>query len=744
MKTNSIILGIAFLFLINVNQGCINKSANNCQLADSLKGTFWDPSLSIDQRIDILVGKLTLEEKVAQMMYDAPSIDRLGVPAYNWWNESLHGVARNGRATIFPQVIGLGATFDEDLIYRISSAISDEARAKFNASLKIGNRLQYTGLTFWAPNVNIFRDPRWGRGQETYGEDPFLTGRLGVAYVKGMQGNNPKYLKTAACAKHFVVHSGPEALRHEFNAVPSKKDFFETYTPAFEALAKEAKVEGFMCAYNRTFDEPCCGNKYLLTDLLRTDWGFQGYITSDCWALVDFYKGHKVVNTPAEAAAMALKAGVELNCGIIYNPYLIEAIKQGLVTEAEVDLRLKHLLRTRFKLGFFDPPSCNPYNSIKEEVVNSPKNKALALEAAEKSIVLLKNKNNVLPLKKDLKFIYVLGPNATNAEVLLGNYYGQSNELVTILAGITAKINTGTRLNYKYAFLSDRENLNNSDWVLREAASADVTICVMGLSGLMEGEEGESIASTTKGDRLDINLPKNQINYLRDTRKAIGKKPLVVVLTGGSPIAMQAIDSLADAIIYVWYPGEQGGAAVGNILFGDAIPSGRLPITFPKSLDQLPSFEDYSMDNRTYKYMKSEPMYPFGFGLSFTTFEYLNIKSELPSYKMGDVIKVSAKIGNTGNVAAEEVAQLYVISPKASFRLPVADLKGFKRIQIKAGENKEVNFEIPVERLMNIDDNGNKVLLSGNYKFCIGGSTPFERCKILGAPQWLETNISIQ
>ncbi|MGC8803853.1 MAG: glycoside hydrolase family 3 protein [Bacteroidales bacterium] len=328
---------------------------DNCIIPDSLKGTFWDPNLPIDQRIENLVGQLTLEEKVKQMMYNAPAIERLGVPEYNWWNECLHGVARNGRATVFPQAIGLAATFDDSLLYRISSAIADEARAKFNAAVAIGNRGQYSGLTFWTPNVNIFRDPRWGRGQETYGEDPYLTSRMAVAFVKGLQGNHPRYLKAAACAKHFVVHSGPEALRHEFNALPSRKDFFETYTPAFEALAKEAKVEGFMCAYNRTFNEPCCGNKYLLTELLRNQWGFDGYITSDCWAIVDFYEGHKVVSTPEEAAAMALKAGVELNCGSVYYPYLIKVVEKGLVIESEIDARLKHLLRTRFKLGLFDP-----------------------------------------------------------------------------------------------------------------------------------------------------------------------------------------------------------------------------------------------------------------------------------------------------------------------------------------------------------------------------------------------------
>ncbi len=744
MKTKQIkfiIIWIVGAFLIN---SCITTPDKNCVLDESKKGSFWDPSLSIDERIDNLVKQLTLDEKVKQLMYNAPAIERLGIPEYNWWNEALHGVARNGRATVFPQAIGLAATFDDELIYRVASAISDEARAKFNASVSIGNREQYTGLTFWAPNINIFRDPRWGRGQETYGEDPYLTSRIGVAFVKGIQGNNPKYLKAAACAKHFVVHSGPEALRHEFNAVPSKKDFVETYTPAFEALVKEAKVEGVMCAYNRTFDEPCCGNKYLLTDLLRKQWGFDGYITSDCWALVDFYQGHKVVNSPVEAAAMALKAGVELNCGSVFYPFLIDAVQKGMVTEQEIDERLKHLLRTRFKLGLFDPSSCNPYNRISEQVINSDQHKKLALEAAEKSIVLLKNKNKVLPLKKDLKYIYVLGPNATSAEVLLGNYYGQSDNMNPILAGITAKIHPGTKLQYRMAFLPDKEKANPNDWVLGDCATADVTICVMGISGMFEGEEGEALYSTTKGDRLEYDLPKSQIDYLKRLRDALKDKPLVVVLTAGSPVNMTEIDSLADAILYAWYPGEQGAYAIGNILFGDVSPSGRLPITFPRSLKQLPAYENYSMEGRTYKYMKSEPMYPFGFGLSYTTFSYQKISTNKTTFNENETIQIKATVKNQGNMEAEEVVQLYVSVPTADFRTPIVDLKQFKRVRIKPNQSAEIVFEIPVEKLKSVNNDGDKVLLKGNYKLYIGGSTPFKRSLELGASQWVETNITIQ
>ncbi|MCX7986439.1 MAG: glycoside hydrolase family 3 C-terminal domain-containing protein [Bacteroidales bacterium] len=728
---------------------CLNLSVgiyanNGCNVPDSLKGTFWDPNLNIDIRVNDLVSRLTLEEKVKQLVYNAPAIERLGIPEYNWWNECLHGVARNGRATVFPQAIGMAATFDDSLIYRIASAIADEARAKFNAAIAIGNRGQYSGLTFWTPNINIFRDPRWGRGQETYGEDPYLTSRIGVAFVKGLQGNNPRYLKAAACAKHYVVHSGPEALRHEFNAVPTKKDFIETYTPAFEALAKEAKVEGFMCAYNRTFNEPCCGSKYLLTDLLRNQWGFDGYITSDCWAIVDFYQGHKVVETPEEAAAMALKAGVELDCGNVFYPHLITAIEKGLLTESEVDARLKHLLRTRFKLGLFDPPACNPYNQVSEDVINSPQHKALALEAAEKSIVLLKNANHVLPLPKDIKYLYVLGPNANTSEVLIGNYYGQSGDMSPILAGITAKVNAGTKIQYKYAFLPDRKNINSMDWVLGDLPEVDAAICVMGISGLFEGEEGESIASPTKGDRLDYSIPHVQIEYLKKVRNALKNKPLILVLTAGSPIDMTEIEPLADAILYAWYPGEQGGYAVGNIIFGDAVPSGRLPITFPKSFDQLPPYEDYSMEGRTYKYMKSEPMYPFGFGLSYSTFKYSDITTNSKKYKSRDNIKISVKVKNMGQFPAEEVVQLYFSVPSAKFRTPQFDLKQFRRVKLQPQEECKVEFDIPIEKLYSIDDQGNKILLKGQYKLFVGGACPLARSIELGASQWVESSVIIQ
>jgi len=440
-----------------------------------------DNSFSIDERINKLMAEMTLKEKISQMLDVCPPIERLGIPEYNWWNESLHGVARNGRATVFPQAIGFGATFDPELIEKVATAISDEARAKYNEAIKINNRSRYAGLTFWSPNVNIFRDARWGRGQETYGEDPFLTSKIGVSFVKGLQGDNPDYIKAAACAKHYAVHSGPEEFRHEFDAVVNKKDLFETYLPAFKALVQEANVEGVMGAYNRTLGEPCCGSPYLLQDILRKDWGFKGYIVSDCGAIQDFHKYHKVTQTPEESAALALNSGTNINCGNVYHT-LDSALKQGLITVEMLDKRLKENLKTRFKLGLFDPIGTSPYDNIKADVIDSKEHRQIAREVAQKSIVLLKNENNVLPLKKDTRTMYVVGPNASNEEVLLGNYYGLTSNTQTILDGIVGKVSPGTSINYKSGILPYRNNVNPIDWSTGEAGKADVCIAVMGKS----------------------------------------------------------------------------------------------------------------------------------------------------------------------------------------------------------------------------------------------------------------------
>ena len=725
--------------LLLINFFCLayycSKSQNN---------SWQDPNLPLDARVKNLVSQLTLEEKVQQMMYDAPAIPRLSIPAYNWWNEALHGVARSGVATIFPQAIGMAATFDDSLIYNVASTISDEARAMYNASVKKGYHLWYGGLTFWTPNINIFRDPRWGRGQETYGEDPYLTATLGVAFVKGMQGNDPKYLKVAACAKHFAVHSGPEKLRHEFNAQPTMKDLWETYLPAFHALV-DAKVEAVMCAYNRTNNEPCCGNTYLLQDVLRKQWGFKGHIVSDCWAINDFYQGHKVVANDVQASVLALSKGVNLNCGNSFYPSLIEAVKQNLVTEKQIDSSLQILLRTRFKLGLFDASSgnsSNPYDRIPESVINSEANRKLARIAAQKSIVLLKN-NGILPLKNDLKTYFVTGPNASNIDVLIGNYYGVNNNLVTILEGLAGQIQPGSQMHYRQGILLDRNNVNPSDWTSGEARTADATIVVMGISGLLEGEEGESIASPYAGDRLDYNLPANQIDFLRKLKQG-NKKPVIAVITGGSPMNLSEVHELADAVLLVWYPGEEGGNAVADIIFGRVSPSGRLPITFPKSFDQLPPYEDYSMKGRTYRYMTAEPMYPFGFGLSYATFAYSNLRLSTNVIKKNESAAATVTVSNAGKLPADEVIQLYISYEGKDAGAPLYSLKSFKRVSLAPGATQDIQFTINPSLLQLINDAGQTINPAGKYKISIAGSLPGKRSEELGAPKSVEVEITVQ
>jgi len=704
------------------------------------KPAYLNTSLPIDARVKDLVSRLTLKEKVDQMMYTAPAIPRLNIPAYNWWNEALHGVARSGPATVFPQAIGLAATFDDKLALRESSAISDEARAMFNAFVKNNNRAQYAGLTFWTPNINIFRDPRWGRGQETYGEDPYLTSQMGVAFVKGLQGDNPKYLKTAACAKHFAVHSGPEKLRHEFDVNVSKKDLWETYLPAFHSLVK-AGVAGVMCAYNSVEGQPCCANTYLLQDVLRHQWNFKGYITSDCWALVDIYQGHKYVPTATEAAAVALKRGVDLNCGSTF-PSLVDAVKQGLVTEKEIDSSLSVLLKIRFRLGLFDPTNANPYNRIADSVVNSVSHRNLARKVAEESIVLLKN-DGVLPLKTNLDKYYVTGPNAAVIEPLIGNYYGVNKNMVTVLEGITGHVKPGSQVTYRQGTLLSRENVNKADWASGDAKTADATIYVMGISDLIEGEEGESIASSSSGDRLDYNLPSNQIDYLKKL-KAGNKKPVIAVVTGGSPMNLSEVQKIADAVLLVWYPGEEGGNAVADVVFGKVSPSGKLPLTFPKSFDDLPPFTDYSMNGRTYRYMKAEPMFPFGFGLSYTTFAYSNLKLSKTTVEKNQSVEAELTVSNTGKVVSDEVVQLYLTHLPGGENVPLYSLKGFKRIHLAAGTSQKVKFEITPDMMKEVNEDGESVLNDGEIKVSIGGSLPSQGSQELGAPKPVEANFTVK
>ncbi|MCL7762595.1 glycoside hydrolase family 3 C-terminal domain-containing protein [Polaribacter sp. Z014] len=719
----AIIVTISF-YRCNTNQ----KKETQKQVIHKFK---WDNlSLSNEERVDLLIAEMTLEEKTSQLLDICPPIKRLEIPEYNWWNEALHGVARNGRATVFPQAIAFGATFDEELILRVGTAISDEARAKYNESIKIGNRSRYAGLTFWSPNVNIFRDPRWGRGQETYGEDPYLTSRIGVNFVKGLQGDDPNYIKAAACAKHYAVHSGPEEFRHEFNAIVNKKDLFETYLPAFKALVTEANVEGVMGAYNRTLGEPCSGSPYLLQDILRDNWGFKGYIVSDCGAVSDFHRFHKVTQTPEESAALALKSGTTINCGNVYS-VLESALKQKLITLELINTRLKESLLTRFKLGLFDPIGTNPYDAINSKVIDSEKHRQIAKEVAQKSIVLLKNKNNILPLKKDIRRMYVVGPNASSEEVLLGNYYGLTSSTQTILDGIVSKVSPGTTINYKSGVLPFRKNVNPIDWSTGEADRSEVCIAVMGISGLLEGEEGEAIASNARGDRKDIKLPQNQIDYIKKLRSKT-KKPIVLVLTGGSPIAIPELHDLVDAILFVWYPGEEGGNAVADVLFGDVVPSGKLPITFPKSVAQLPPYIDYNMAGRTYKYMVKEPLYPFGFGLSYASFEYDNLKID-KNYT------TTVNVTNRSNLAAEEVIQLYISSPLAGKKDPIYDLKSFKRTSFKPGETKKITFKLKKETFNQFNIEGKEEIRKGDYTIYVGGSLPSKRSNDLGASKVAKT-----
>ena len=534
-----------------------------------------------------------------------------------------------------------------------------------------------------------------------------------------------------ACGKHFAVHSGPERLRHEFDAVASPKDMYETYLPAFKALV-DADVEAIMCAYNRTNGEACCAHQTLLGDLLREEWGFDGHILSDCWAIVDFFaeNGHGVAANAAEASVMAVKSGVSLNCGNSY-PALIEAVSQGMISEEEIDNALVKLLETRFKLGLFDSYKSNPYNQIGPEVVNSASNRALAREVATKSIVMLKN-NGALPLRNDYKRYFVTGPNAASIQPLIGNYFGVNPNMVTFLEGIAGAISPGSQVQFNTGTLLDRDNRNPIDWSSGVAHTSEATFMVMGITGDLEGEEGASIASEHFGDRLDYNIPKNQIDYLKKLKDG-NDNAVIAIVTGGSPMNLAEVHEIADAVLLVWYPGEEGGNAVADVVFGKTSPSGRLPITFPKSLDQLPDYEDYSMVGRTYKYMTAEPLYPFGFGLSYSAVEYSDLKLSSNTIRKGGEVKASISLKNTGSFDVDEIVQLYITDQEASVRVPLFDLKGIQRVSLKAGETQQVTFSISTEMLQLIDEAGNSKLEKGEFTISVGGSLPTKRSLELGA-----------
>jgi beta-glucosidase len=827
-----------------------------------------NPSLPIAKRVDDLVSRMTLEEKVSQMMNGAARVDHLDIPEYDWWNEALHGVARAGYATVFPQAIGLAATWDTDLMGRVGDVISTEARAKYNEYQHQGDHGRYKGLTFWSPNINIFRDPRWGRGQETYGEDPYLTARLGVAFVKGLQGSDPRYLKVVATPKHYAVHSGPEPERHTFDARVYERDLRETYLPAFRATIVEGHAASVMCAYNRTNGEPCCANKKLMTDILRGEWGFGGYVVSDCGAVDDIYMRHHFVETEAQASALTVKAGTDLTCGKEYTS-LIEAVRDGLITEAEIDTAVKRLMTARFRLGMFDPPEMVPYSRIPFSENDSQAHRELSLQAARESMVLLKNEANTLPLKKDIKTIAVIGPNADAQEVLLGNYNGQPSKSVTPLAGIRNKVSPATTVLYspgmlkigtsaapvsssaltengpgspaglKGEYFNNKEmtgepalvrtdaqvdfnwgslspaspvvednfsirwtgklttpesglyvlgaagnggvrlfvdgqllledfanrrtrtltkeitleaghaydvrleyyeNANNfasvkliwqppggttklHDEALSRARQADVVVMFLGISPLVEGEEMEvKLEGFRGGDRTDISLPKAQEDLVKEVQ-ALGK-PVVVVLLNGSALAVNWANDHVPAILDAWYPGEEGGTAIADVLFGDYNPGGRLPVTFYESVDQLPPFTDYSMQGRTYRYFKGVPLYPFGFGLSYTRFNYKTLKLSKSSVRAGAELTVSAEVRNSGDHAGDEVVQLYVTHVAASVPVPIRTLGGVKRVFLKRGEKQTVSFALTPEQMSVIDDNGKRVIEPGAFSVSVGGKQP--------------------
>lgn len=707
---------------------------------------------SVESRVGELIARMTLDEKVSLLMNESGSVKRLGIPAYDWWNECLHGVARAGRATVFPQAIGMAATWDEGLVQRVASAIGDEARAKHNAAMRISGDEgsgRYVGLTFWTPNVNVCRDPRWGRGQETYGEDPVLTGRMGAAFVRGLQGDDPEHLKAAACAKHFAVHSGPEQGRHSFNVEPSKKDLRETYLPAFEMLVRSG-VAGVMCAYNRLDAEPCCGNAWLLKDVLRTEWGFRGYVVTDCGAVTDMHSGHKVTRDAAESAALAVKSGVNIECGSDFSK-LKQAVERGLVTEAEIDGALAPALAVRMRLGEFGAPDNSPYAHLGEEVVGCTEHVLLAREAAARSMVLLKNGERdgrpVLPLRKGVASVCVTGPNAASIDALMGNYSGLSGNFVTVLEGITEKVGAGVRVQYAQGCVLDGPADGPTDGAAWLAEGTDVVVAVLGLNALMEGEKGDALLSKSGGDRTTLALPESQVALMKRLRAAC-RQPIVVVLTGGSAMACREVVELADAVVLAWYPGEQGGAAVAGVLFGDAEPGGRLPVTFYESERDLPPFDDYAMKGRTYRYFEGRPLFPFGFGLTYTRFSIGEMTLSKDRVRIGAPaeIEARARIKNTGERAGSIVVQMYVSAEGRPPEQPIASLKAFTRVRLGAGEEREVAIPITPAMLELVNAAGERRLEAGAYRITFGGVSPVseERARELGAPECRAARVVVE
>ncbi len=696
------------------------------------------------ERATALVEQMTVEEMASQLKYDAPAIERLGIPEYNWWNEGLHGVARAGSATVFPQAIGLGATFDEDLLSEIADVIAEEARAKYNEASKQEDRDIYKGLTLWSPNVNLFRDPRWGRGHETYGEDPYLISRLGVAFIKGLQGDG-EYMKTAACAKHFAVHSGPEEKRHYFDAKANLKEMWETYLPAFEACVKEANVEAVMGAYNRTNGEPCCAHSYLMDDVLRDMWKFEGHYVSDCWAIKDFHENHKVTANAEESVLLALEKGCDLNCGCTYDNIML-AYKKGNLPLEHIKRSVIRLFTTRFMLGMFD---VNDYDYIPYEKVECKEHLQLSEKAAKESIVLLKN-NGILPLKKDtLKTIGVIGPNANSRKALIGNYHGTASRYITVLEGIQDYVGDDVRVLYSqgsHLFCDREEPLAKADDRLSEAVTvakhSDVVILCLGLDETLEGEEGDTGNAYASGDKENLKLPSSQVNLLH-TVAATGV-PFIVCMMSGSAMDLNFADSKADAVMQVWYPGAQGGKAFADILFGNTSPSGKLPITLYRDLDEMPEFDDYSMKGRTYRFINNEPLYPFGYGLTYGNAEVISCKSRQETdYQTcsAEGIVLDVDVINHGDCEIDEVLQIYVHVKGTENEVPNPKLAAFKRIHLNPGEKCSVEMEVNAKAFSTVNEKGERVFDGNEVAIYAGFGQPDERTGQLRANRAKAINV---
>ena len=687
---------------------------------------FRNPELSIDQRVDDLVSRLILEEKVKQMLNNTPPIERLGIPAYNWWNECLHGVGRsNYKVTVFPQAIGMAASWDDMLLKQVASAIADEGRAIYNDTQRKKDYSQYHALTYWTPNINIFRDPRWGRGQETYGEDPFLTGKMGKAFVLGLQGDDPCYLKASACAKHYAVHSGPESSRHIFNADVTTYDLWDTYLPAFRDLVVDAKVSGVMCAYNAFQGQPCCGNDLLMQSILRDKWQFKGYVTSDCGAIDDFYRHHKTHPNAESAAADAVFHGTDLDCGQEAYMALIKAVREGVITEKQLDISLRRLFSIRFRLGLFDPLDKVPYSNIPISVLECAQHQELAKRMAQESIVLLKNKKGLLPLSKDkLKKIVVMGPNADNKDALLGNYNGYPTRMLTPLQAIRERIGNEAEVLFVKGpdYVGTTTNEMLQQWVA-QAKGADVVIFIGGISPQLEGEEMlVSKDGFSGGDRTTIALPAVQTEVMKAL--VAERIPTIFVMMTGSALVIPWEANHVPAILNAWYGGQYGGEAIADVLFGDYNPSGKLPVTFYAKDSDLPDFNSYDMTGRTYRYFRGKALYPFGYGLSYTDFAYSSLQIPQKYNQTDKEIKVEVTVKNKGEFAGGEVVQLYISHPDQKVLVPLTSLKGFQRVHLKAGESKKLVFRLSDKDLACVDETGNLTMLPGDISIFIGGSSP--------------------